>query len=76
MSQTKQEQGPTIAGSIEFGGRRYEAEDFLLELENLAATLSDAEHGLIGLGYEEQSHWVLAGSVLSRVRAMSAAART
>lgn len=76
MRQTAQTAEATVTGRLVFNGRKYHVEDFLSELDNLVVTLNNAEHGLIGLGFEEHSYWALCGDVLSRVRALYGAAKS
>lgn len=74
MKNADQKPAPTLTGTILFEGREIQVADFLFELENLAKSLNDAEHGLIGLGFEEHSHWTLSGLVWQQIRALNKAA--
>lgn len=74
MKNADQKPAPTLTGTVRFEGREVHIVDFLAELESLTNTLNHAEHGVIGLGHEDMSHWVLSGNILMQVRALFRAA--
>lgn len=74
MKKTEQKPEPTLSGQVEYKGEKHAAVDFLLELESLANSLDQAQHGLIGLGYQDLSSWVLSREIMMQVRALYRAA--
>jgi hypothetical protein len=74
MKKTEQKPERTLTGTVQYEGRDVQIVDFLAELENLANTLDHAEQGVIGLGYEDMSHYVISGEILMQVRALFRAA--